>query len=1037
MNNNKFKLNLVTATLLSLLATACSEETDQTANISDDIPEPLAFVKSGEYQTVISAPAGSNKLNGLSLELIDEATLEARLQEEREKPEYAELSADELETIINEFEATIRTSAIYDGTATTYKLLPTEATRKVTGIESLAHHQFSLALNGAAPNVPHPDRCPGDADFLVPEDPTTAKPDGQTAPITQFYSYGADVDTVVLGDEVDMRFNIPAYRYGITYAATLNYGDKQYDFSVSTPEEVKLPNDLEFISNGDGQLLARVQDRFSTDVVKGLDFTESLFNFTGGNVEHQMLTTPVADTDGNIIPVKAGKVYTFLTSAPVTGMSAFSRNSFNFTVEDHDRTYVETGYRVINEGKPSEQIFEEYSIEQSVVQVRSISTDKITQTYSGGCAAQGDVIAVSFHLPADSYDKTFSATLTWPSYELVQKLDDNGDVELDDELNPVMVSQLKQEEITFNVQTAVEDSEPTKLDTDTVFTKRSTNVPADGFVYYEIDLKDFNNALAVFNVENTEYSIDGAPYTSGVASIAPGQSLIIRVQAANTGSKSHTVRIAGVDYQWDTIVAAGASVEAFTAAINYPPAVSATLSDSVTLRGHAYFAKEVDGKMVTSTTSVDLEENITITASDILIEGTALNAEGLTEGIDYTFDAQTGIWTRTLSLVEAGDYNFTLTSADTITDTVSIRKLASDATMPSDMTTDYKGFDDISFDQRNNVFYATSVGSSQLVKFPLVSTLTEPGDETGRELLTIENKHDKSKSYSDNYMVQINNNDPIDRRYIFKSGRNKLSTSLLEPGILTEKISSNNYLDVTKGIPDETSHAVFDDEGKVIYVTGKAKLSQVTPNYSDLYDVNDGGVQIPFISTEGFYNVQGVVVSSQFDSQSVDIFTLNSGEFSGQQIIIALSKVRWKNDGDNTLWFIPKKPTYIADSSATPITLVVMNGDTEEALQLDKATSVAVDDNRQTAYVVNGDNTLYAIDLSALAGLFENAIPQASSDPVKLVAKQLSLMSTPDGAITSLIMEGGLPYLVATDKESSVYAIDQVTGEVVYLIKTK
>ena len=58
---------------------------------------------------------------------------------------------------------------------------------------------------------------------------------------------------------------------------------------------------------------------------------------------------------------------------------------------------------------------------------------------------------------------------------------------------------------------------------------------------------------------------------------------------------------------------------------------------------------------------------------------------------------------------------------------------------------------------------------------------------------------------------------------------------------------------------------------------------------------------------------------------------------------------------------------------------------------------------------------------------------------ITATAKVLPFVSTEVGVgqLTSLVMEGGLPYIVATDSvNKSILAIDQYTGESVYLLQT-
>ncbi len=188
------------------------------------------------------------------------------------------------------------------------------------------------------------------------------------------------------------------------------------------------------------------------------------------------------------------------------------------------------------------------------------------------------------------------------------------------------------------------------------------------------------------------------------------------------------------------------------------------------------------------------------------------------------------------------------------------------------------------------------------------------------------------------------------------------------------------------------------------------------------------GVQVVRWADGLSFNLQSLVTKQFVKTSSLDIFTINPNPIAPNEMILVLDKLDQNNTDVNNLWKIPVLNNYTDPTkSATKLTVVDKQG---APVIFKKAGAIAVEDSKKRALVAdNGSGTIWEIDLTNIETATEVVATPFSSNAMFLNDPTLNL--------SSLVIEGDLPYALATDQtQNSIYAIDLKTGHRVFIVKT-
>ncbi|AWB65531.1 hypothetical protein C2869_03370 [Saccharobesus litoralis] len=902
--------------------------------------------------------------------------------------------------------------AEYNGNALKLSFKPDQ--EKVSGLAPFQSHAFTLT----APETilaPDPDKCPSEEGYMV------ATPFKHQMVIANVQSTvpgsgttGDGTITSVLNDDtISIDFILGEGYYDMQFGASLTYADDTFDFTVSTPSASDMLRDVTF-------------DPYDNQDEDGNDLTqrEAIAKQIAAQLEFELLDVKPATEYAD------GQVVSFVSKMPVGGLSNFAKSEFTFT-SDKD-TYVGED----EEGNP-------LVLPVANVSVYSDDDFKTSTPYAyNTCASNGDYLRVDFALPDYVFDQTYRAQLTWDyevvEYEMVAQLTDSGETVMVAKTDERGVKVVKSREtrtqiVPFEVVTEGKDTEFDEIDPDTFINDpRNSGAPlstaeAPQELIYNVSLQGYNAALPV-NVSATDadgnalsgkvlYSIDGRFFTdSPNAEIEPGQTLQIKVMLPETyvTSIKPSFSVGDETFSWTVKTKADPSLPVLDAKIEFPSAVSATASDTVTLRGQAHLNTGNDA----------------VTTANLLVNGNPITS----------YDPATGIWTYVASMtdVEVGkDKAFVLTSAvdATITPfddinlqplTLYVRRLENKDTLFPAKAGAYTDLIDVTVDGRGGfpIFYMAEKEGKQVTEFKMVSSpskLTAP--------LALYGKTELEKKIGG---VAVNNYRPVtDGNYLVRAKWDKAELRVSD---------LKNYPDLKKTATSDAKlsgfgntiwdgrQMVMSEDGNTLYVTGNDGIGRITMNYNlegSPIQNSDSTTHRKWLSRKTFgstTNYEGTV--------SADLLYVGEGDARTEYIITLAQN---KGDKQARVYATVRKDIYDQTVPFTQLNLVDSNGD---AVVLLDSHSIAVDRQYHKAYVAYG-NQVAELDLANLAELVE-ATPQGGLAGGNTLVTLKPLLSAENtiGELSSIVSEGGLPYLVATDRtESALYAIDQITGEVVYLVQ--
>lgn len=920
----------------------------------------------------------------------------------------------------------------YNGEATVVTFTPPNSI--VSGLEEFKTHTFKLTADDTI-LAPDPTKCPSDLDYMqeVPFKHQIVFADvNPTAPGSGHAGGQNTVTSVINGDKFEVKFAVPEGHYGLTYEANLVFAEQSYDFTVTTPQPSDLLRDNELMFD-----FSAVQNT-QGDAKVVADGQTISFKF----LKQDLNDTPDDKDDDQMVPV--------------AGLSNYVKSEFTF-VSDQD-TYI-------GEDEEGEAVI----LPVATLGVYSADTYKAEeqQPYAS-CAQNGDYLKVDFNLPDYVYDQTYRAQLTWQyeevEYEMVQGLDADGLPDWDDYGNAVMVPkrddrgvpivisrQTKTQIIPFEVVTESKDVEFDTIDKDYFAVDgRNSGAELGEELVYTVDLKGYNAILplSVSALADGEpvtgqvlYSIDGRFFTDAPgAVIEPGQTLQIKVIARDEYLKDIVPSLTigegddAVTWNWRVRTEPHPDDAILDASLDYPAPVAATASDTVTLRGSASINTN-DLALTASNLKVAL-----VNPKDI-DPVTEIPKVISSEPVDSLED---GVWTYTASLPDAGEYHFMLisdvgdapVSAFDVLNLnpllVHVTKLTSaDDQFPTNETgtgaawdTRFKDLVDVTIDGRGGfpIFYMAEKTGKQVTEYrmgPSLDKVSKPTTLYGSRL---------EKNIGG---VAVNNFRPVtDGNYLIRAkwqGAHLRVSDLSNAPNLQKMATPDAYLEGLSDTIWDGRQMVVAENGNTLYVTGNDGLARISMNYSlegsPIQD-KEATTRRKWISKKTFgttTNYGGTV--------SVDLLYVGEGEARTEYI---LTLAQNKDDRVARVYATVKKDIY---DETVPLTQLKLVDDSGAPVSLAGSTSIAVDSERMTAYVAHTGGVAQ-IDLSNLTSILTETASGAATTGSTVT--DLTLLSSENtiGELSSIVSEGGLPYLVATDMtNSALYAIDPETGEVVYLVQ--
>ncbi|RDV26082.1 hypothetical protein DXV75_08360 [Alteromonas aestuariivivens] len=875
----------------------------------------------------------------------------------------------------------------------------------ISGLDDFQTHHFTLTAPQSI-QAPDPDKCPADPDYLIDtpyKNSLVYANVNPTAP-NSGHASGDPVTSVLNGDEFSLNFAIPGGFYDMTFEAGLTFAGQTYNFQVVTPP---------------------AGDTLRDDT---LEFDRS----------------EILSKDGSeVIAVADGQTISFVSTMPIRGLSNQFKSDFEL-VSDQD-TYIVENDDGSTEVRP-------------VATIEVFSHSKMTkndlQPYSQ-CAQNGDYLRINFNLPDYVFDQTYRAQIAWPYeevvYDMIQQQDDDGNPVWDEQGNAVMIPrrdernipvvlsrQTKTQIIPFEVTTEARDTEFDAID-GAIFSedprnsgaKISTEEKVEELVY-SVNLQGYNEKLPVsvgakmLDPETGEqvpvtgqvlYSIDGRFFTDEPeALIEPGQTLQIKVLMPSDYVTSiwPSFTVGDQSFEWQVKTKADPELPVLEANIEFPAPVSATASNTLILRGRANLNTGNDG----------------LSNDQLLVNGNAVDS----------YDPETGIWTYEADIGNYGageQIEFVLTSAvdSTITpfDLINLRpvkvqveKLESKNTLFPDDAGAFSDLVDVAVDGRGGfpIFYLAEYTGKQVTELVMGSSIDKMATP-----LALYGSTELQKKIGG---ITINNYRPVtDGNYLIRhawDGPHLRVSDLKNYPNLSVMATPDAYLQGLGNTIWSARQTAMSEDGNTVYVTGNDGLGRITMNYNlagSPIQNNDSTTHRKWISRKTFGNT-----TNFGGTVSVDLLYVGEGEARTEYIVTLVQS----NDASKArVYATTKKDVYDENVPMTQLNLVDSSGN---PVELPDSLSIAIDDETQAAFISFGAQ-IAKLDLSNLPSIVE-ASPQGGMAIQTTETQVMTLSSSENtiGRLSAVVMEGGLPYLVATDMtESALYAIDHLTGEVVYLLQ--
>ncbi|AWB66322.1 hypothetical protein C2869_07695 [Saccharobesus litoralis] len=848
------------------------------------------------------------------------------------------------------------------------KLYKWQVAEPVSGLDKFASHKFSISsttgLDGKAGTgdgtvlVPHPDRCPADDDYMVEESVPYV--------VAKLLVSNSDTKQSVLnGDSLDFAFAIPENRYGIEYNATLEYAGQQHQFNLTTAgKNDVIPDELNF------------KDKVFYDESGVVEVKRT----ADGDDSNSFVLTDVADE----------QILRFELQDAVGGMDAFHKVDFTFTGDDNMFTF--DGQQFIATLEKNLEFEQGQSYKSVWPVVRQTTSGGSSKAMYNACAQADNDIEVYVAIPDKTFAKTYSAKIEWP--------DGNGGVHT----------------YNFSVTTAAEDL---NVDTDiNVLRQQEYDLAVDSDYIVDVPITGINNKVmvSISGDDWVSFSVNGGDFTQEPTEIDEGDTLQVKYDI--TSFKQSAEYTAGDEYyhEFNPVLSIGdqtftgygrtiANPEwpALQAKVAFPAVASATMADTITVRG---LSQLVLPDTFTGDAPTWTADNLTISVNGsdfVAVDALAANGDW-THSVTLA-DGENTIVLRPSApagLAESSPYTFKVTKLATADEAypANLPLPTQDDDINANARQGFGLLEDVAIDTKQGtpVFYIVDQNDMDLANFWDDKNKRDDQifvfDPTKPEQL---NPLFETLFTEAEYIFDIALNNNAQGNYIFTAehwaGAKTYDISATQPLDATAPVSKlSGGTDTGKSVHG----AVFSVQNDKVFVSG-----------------NDGLGVHSFDPTTGTLGAI-VYINNVKQSKAIDNYVAANGD---EYVIISA------RNNANT-WVTKINQADIAASTTTQITFAHLNGTAFNG----KLEDLTIDDKTATAYIADG-NKIYQFSLANIDAL----VAGTENADISEVTLTHSL-----GSLVSLVKEKDLGYLVALDEgDKALLAIDPVTKETVYLINSQ
>ncbi len=898
----------------------------------------------------------------------------------------------------------------------TFATVPVEVTSNTGNDGSVA------AGNPGVVMVPDDNRCPADADYMVPEKVLDN--------IFKFAVNGAtNVASAKNNDTLAASFVIPKNRYGITYDATVKIGENTLRFAVTTKSHQDLhPDPLQFSSVLDKDkkplIIGKVTSANNAVTATGLD-------------DNQLLLIPLA--------------------IPVANMDLlYKRNAILSTPAD--QTFAYNGNTDVNAALPPFVATAEGVTARPQGEVNRSMWTRVTKNVEGlevfntynKCATVGDTVNVYLYIPNKTFDKTYTGSLPW----IVKNA--SG---AEETIN-----------YSFSFTTRSRDVEP-----DPIVIPKKYDIPVGKDFEIPVTVSGINDAVPIsISGTGVSYSINGGPYTTASGMIDEGQTLTLKYEASSEFYRVYqpTLTVAGQTITGFARTIGDPTKPKLSNTLKFPTTLGATTASTVTLRGvldallpegYTEPAPVLNASMITIKVGSSLAENPTYDATTK----------------EWTYAANLAAGTNEIIIDAAIPLPNTQGIADASPITIYVEKLAAKTDLfPTNNVNPVRGLTDVTVDMRGiapRLYFTeglwTTVASAKAVYYFDIASI--PSGLSPLKQMGYSGTGGAFEAFVDNggtRGIQINPYEKNlgDKFSLYITGGQGVNSGMLHAYLKGEQTLlkgtvGQNY---TKGaspnsgqgsLPQVPQQLAIADKGASLLVTGDGNVS--TLSGLNLYPLNQATDLIGKFVFTGNTATFSKVTTQFTRSVSVDVFTgadgkeyflvLTGNPINNNTLDTVAATASATNLAANNLWIIENTKNFASLSPAQLATTAKKvtlrpTAAAAEMFNIYHATSIAVDSLAKKAYIschgINGCMTagsgnsgsssqILVVDLSNIVTPAATPVAPISNLPATLSPENAF------GKLASIVNEG-FPFLIGVDNtQNAIYAIDQVTGEKIYLMK--
>ncbi|MCM2678716.1 hypothetical protein [Echinimonas agarilytica] len=533
---------------------------------------------------------------------------------------------------------------------------------------------------------------------------------------------------------------------------------------------------------------------------------------------------------------------------------------------------------------------------------------------------------------------------------------------------------------------------------------------------------------------NCSLSVNGVTQLQdGSATVKNGDEVIVTVESATAPKTTENAVVAIGDLTREAVYTATYGVTTtdkvlfaeVDAAVTFPPQVSATDSDQITLEGTL-----VEGSDSTlpafDSSNMEIHDADGNKLADVIYSG--------------------GLWSATVDVTQGVTNTYKLfIDKTTVTEVtplmVQVQGLTSvDDVFPLGMTLEDNEISDLSVQAANEdsdpILWFTSLDNQLVYSYPLVGAIENIEEPTQK--LDILGQDIRS--------VQVNNY--IDTSYLFTTGYDqRIDATLMGDQSTTQPLVNNTVA----RYPAQTS---IPESGDRVYMTGSVDSKYSSMAVHIIWLAADGGFSYDFVADSKGQTYQAghttrVQQTAFNDAQSVDVYSVGD-DASKKEYALILTKAAKStarnilpDTGDNSIWILKQVDDYTqydTDVVASNLMKQIMLEDAAGTpISLNGGESIAVDDMNQTAYVVTS-NEIYQFDLTNVL----DGAHDINADDVTRVAVGTKLIDAADtgdiGKFSAIVHEGDLSYLVVADGDdgkNDIYAVSKESGQRVFLLNAQ